>query len=124
MNYSLPWNKPLDSIEPLARNTDPETSHEAAADVSFRASAHRLLAMQALDRFGALTDYELAARTGLQQNSIGKRRKDCQDAGMVERLLDADGNSIKRPAPSGSKALVWTLTEKGRNYLRELNAQA
>ena len=109
---------------PLARNTDPETSHEAAEDVSFRASAHRLLAMQALDRYGALTDYELAARTGLQQNSIGKRRKDCQDAGMVERLLDADGNSIKRPAPSGSMSLVWTLTEKGRNYLKELNAQA
>jgi DNA-binding MarR family transcriptional regulator len=117
-NFELNWS------QPLARNTDPETSHEAAEDVSFRASAHRLLAMQALDRYGALTDYELAARTGLQQNSIGKRRKDCQDAGMVERLLDADGNSIKRPAPSGSMSLVWTLTEKGRNYLRELNAQA
>jgi len=114
----------LNWSQPLARNADPETSHEAAEDVSFRASAHRLLAMQALDRYGALTDYELAAQTGLQQNSIGKRRKDCQDAGMVERLLDADGNSIKRPAPSGSMALVWTLTEKGRNYLRELNAQA
>ena len=124
MNYNLPWNKPLDDIKPLARNNDPETSHEAAADVSFRASAHRLLALKTLDRYGALTDYELAARTGLQQNSIGKRRKDCQDAGMVERLLDADGNSIKRPAPSGSMALVWTLTEKGRSYLRELNAQA
>ena len=124
MNYNLPWNKPLDDIKPLARNNDPETSHEAAKDVSVRASAHRLLAMQTLDRHGALTDHELAARTGLQHNSIGKRRKDCQDAGMVERLLDADGNSIKRPAPSGSKALVWTLTEKGRNYLRELNAQA
>jgi DNA-binding MarR family transcriptional regulator len=124
MNYNLPWNKPLDDIKPLARNNDPETSHEAAADVSFRASAHRLLALKTFDRYGALTDYELAARTGLQQNSIGKRRKDCQDAGMVERLFDADGNSIKRPAPSGSMALVWTLTEKGRNYLRELNAQA
>ena len=120
MNYNLPWNKPLDDIQPLARNNDPETSHEAAANASFRASANKLLAMRTLDRYGALTDYELAARTGLQQNSIGKRRKDCQDAGMVERLLDADGNSIKRPAPSGSKALVWTLTEKGRLYLREL----
>ena len=113
-NFELNWS------QPLARNNDPETSHEAAANASFRASAHRLLAMRTLDRSGALTDYELAARTGLQQNSIGKRRKDCQDAGMVERLLDADGNSIKRPAPSGSKALVWTLTEKGRLYLREL----
>jgi DNA-binding transcriptional ArsR family regulator len=105
---------------PLARNSDPETSHAAAADVAFRASAHRLMALHALDRYGALTDYELADRTGLQQNSIGKRRKDCQDAGLVAVLKDEEGNNVKRPAPSGSKALVWTLTEKGRQYLRSL----
>ena len=45
-NFELNWS------QPLARNNDPETSHEAAANASFRASAHRLLAMRTLDRDG------------------------------------------------------------------------
>jgi len=109
------WTK---VILPLARNTDPETSFEAARDASFKASAHRMLALQALSQ-GAMTDFELADVTRLQQNSIGKRRKDCQDAGLVTVLKDSDGNNVKRPAPSGSKALVWTLTEKGKKFLQE-----
>jgi DNA-binding MarR family transcriptional regulator len=105
---------------PTARNTDPLTSHEAAYDTSFRASKHRVLAIMTLHRFGPLTDYELAERTGLQQNSIGKRRKDCQDAGLVTFYRDADGNKIKRLAPSKSKCLVWTLTNEGVAFVKDL----
>jgi DNA-binding MarR family transcriptional regulator len=105
---------------PTARSTDPLTSHEAAHDTSFKASKHRILAIMALHRFGPLTDYELADRTGLQQNSIGKRRKDCQDAGLVTFYRDADGNKIKRLAPSKSKCLVWMLTDAGVAYANDL----
>jgi hypothetical protein len=110
----------IDFRNPSARNTDPETSHEAAADVTFKASRHRILALKALYTYGPLTDYQLAARTGLQQNSIGKRRKDCQDAFLVDVLVDEDGKKVKRPAPSGSNALVWTLTQEGIQFVRNL----
>jgi predicted transcriptional regulator len=102
--------------EPNARDSDPETSHEAAEDAKFKASKHRLLALTTLRRFGPLTDFELASRTGIQQTSIGKRRKECQDAGLVAGLVDANGQKVKRPAPSGSSALVWTLTQEGITY--------
>tara|TARA_R110000868_G_scaffold272773_2_gene532008 strand:+ start:1930 stop:2301 length:372 start_codon:yes stop_codon:yes gene_type:complete len=108
--------------EPIARNTDPETSHSAADDATFKASKHRILALQTLYTFGPLTDFELAAKTGLQQNSIGKRRKDCQDAFLIDVLLDENGMNVKRPAPSGSKALVWTLTRDGINFVKNLEA--
>lgn len=109
--------------EPLARNTDPETSHEAAKDASFRASRHRLLALQTLDRFGPLTDFELASRTGLQQNSIGKRRKECQDSGLVMNFFTPLGEKVRRPSPSGSSALVWTLTAEGILYVKEIQGK-
>jgi len=112
--------KRIDFDEPNARNTDLETSHEAARDATFKASKHRIFALDALNRFGPLTDFELATRTGLQQTSIGKRRKECQDAGLVTVLLGASGEKIKRPAPSGSSALVWVLTAEGSLYLTNL----
>ena len=109
--------QPIRFPYPLARNSDPITSFEAARDASFKASAHRIKALQALFDFGPMTDFELADATGLQQNSIGKRRKDCQDVGFVDVLTDEDGVKVKRPAPSGSKALVWKLTQAGRDYV-------
>jgi len=109
--------KPIRFPYPLARNSDPITSFEAAKDASFKASAHRIKALQALFDFGPMTDFELADATGLQQNSIGKRRKDCQDAGLVDVLTDEDGVKVKRPAPSGSNAFVWRLTQAGRDYV-------
>ena len=105
--------------EPMARNTDPDTSHEAAKDATFHASKHRKVALFALYDYGPMTDYELAAVTGLQQNSIGKRRGDCMRAGLVRRLV-IGGEEQKRPAPSGSMALVWTLTQKGEDYTLKL----
>ena len=119
---SKPSRKQLFLIkDPMSRNSDPETSHEAANEVRFRASRHRILALTTLKRFGPLTDYELSARTGLQQNSIGKRRKECQDAGLIVGFMDAYGNNVKRPAPSGSKSLVWALTEEGSAYVSNIS---
>ena len=106
---------------PLARNSDPVTSFEAARDASFKASEHRIKALLALHEYGPMTDFELADVTGLQQNSIGKRRKDCQDAGFVDFLRDEDGVKVKRPAPSGSKALVWKLSIAGEEYVNNLD---
>src|SRR5258705_9531081 len=86
---------------PTSRPSDPETSHDAAHDAAFHASKGRLLAL-----------YELEAFTGWQKNSIGKRRLDCQRAGLVE-LVVVDGVKQRRPGPSGSDCFVWQLSSKG-----------
>ena len=104
--------------EPMSRGTDPETSHEAAAFAKFRSSKHRRMALLSLYKYGSLTDFELADITGLQQNSIGKRRCDCMRAGLVTVLLNGVGK-VKRRTPSGASALVWTLTPKGIEYVQE-----
>lgn len=97
---------------PRARNTDPSTSHAAAADASLRASAGRLAVLDAL-MSGPKTDFELATATGRQQTSAGKRRGECRDHGLVDVARDGRGEEVKRAAPSGSKALVWQITPAG-----------
>ena len=100
---------------PSARPSDPETSHEAAHDAEFHASKGRLLVLFYLNKYGPLTDFELARLTAWQQTSIGKRRHECMEAGLVEVLRNGE-DVVKRPAPSGSNARVWKLTDKGREY--------
>jgi DNA-binding transcriptional ArsR family regulator len=85
-----------------ARRGDPETSHQAARDAHVNAKTHRARVLAMLEAHpGGLTDFELAERLGLQQTSAGKRRGELRDAGLV-----VDSGS-KRPAPSGSAAIVW-----------------
>lgn len=103
---------------PLARRGDPETSYAAARDASVHASAGRLLAMRYLTH-GGYTDYELADATGWQQNSIGKRRGELMNAGLVRAARENDGAIRKRPAPSGSMAIVWEATERGLRWFMD-----
>lgn len=92
-----------------ARVTDPITSHLAAARAKTHASTGQRIALDALIRAGGdgLTDFELAAWTGWQQTSIGKRRKELEEVGYVVPTL------FTRPAPSGSPARVWCVTDAG-----------
>ena len=99
---------------PAARPTDPATSAAAAADAKVSAGSMRLAVLTWLDRAQehGMTDFELADATGRQQTSIGKRRGELRDAGLV-------GDSGRtRPSPSGSKAVVWTITDLGRARLQ------
>jgi len=92
--------------QPPARATDPSTSWDAARDARVLSGHHRQMAYDALTDAGerGLTDFELADVTGVAQTSIGKRRKELQDAGLVE------ATDMTRPAPSGSAARVWRLS--------------
>ena len=107
----LEWEAP-----PASRNSDPETCHIAAASAALRASHGRLRALRQLS-YGARTDFELAAATGVIQSSIGKRRGELRDAGFVEAAIGTDGKTEKRPSDSGSPAIVWRITDKGRAFL-------
>jgi len=90
-------------VRPVARASDPSTSWQAARDAAANAGNNRARVLRALlDVWPqGLTDYELAALVGLQQNSAGKRRGELRDAGFVEDTGE------RRPAPSGSLAIVW-----------------
>lgn len=103
---------------PAARASDPVTCHQAAESAGMRASHGRLRVLQHLADGGPMTDFELAASTGVIQTSIGKRRGECRDHGLVEAVLDR-GTAVSRKSPSGSPAIVWQITDKGRAFLQE-----
>jgi hypothetical protein len=92
----------LTFASPVARRSDPDTSHLAAALARGNAPRHRDLALKALRAAPAgLTDFELSEATGVPQTSIGVRRHELVKVGLVERT------DTYRPSPSGARAIVW-----------------
>lgn len=98
---------------PLARNSDPDTSHLAVEDAKRTANTLRARCLEAIKAAGerGLSDFELAELLGSQQTSAGKRRGELVAAGLVEKSV-VDGVEQKRPAPSGSLALVWRYRQR------------
>ena len=88
---------------PVARRSDPETSHQAAARARGKAETNRALALRTLQDAGTqgLTDFELAESTGIPQTSIGVRRHELVGMGLVVKT------SRRRLSPSGCPAIVW-----------------
>jgi predicted transcriptional regulator len=91
------------------RNTDPETSHQAAARApSVRANDRRAALIAHVENPAGITDFELAEIVGRQQTSAGKRRGELRDLGLIE------DSGLRRAAPSGSSSIVWRITMRGR----------
>ncbi len=100
---------------PRYRYHDPLTSKLAAREQTpEKLSAGRWLAMDALARFGPMTDHELAAVTGRVATSIGRRRTDLVQAGWAIATDD------RRLSPSGTPSIVWRLTIDGLAVWNEL----
>lgn len=99
--------------QPVARRSDPDTSHAAAEDAKRTANTLRWRCLQTLKAHPeGLTDFELADEVQSQQTSAGKRRGELVKAGLVEKAMWGDGvvqkrEVVKRPSPSGSLAIVW-----------------
>jgi hypothetical protein len=109
-----------DLLNRVPRTRIHDWSTSLAAATSVRLSAGRLLALQTLAAYpDGLTDFELSDLTERQQTSIGKRRGELYDYDLVEVALDDHGQPLKRPAPSGSPALVWRITPSGLAYLNQ-----
>ena len=100
-----------------ARTTDPDTSHSPTRPSW---SDDRTAALLALADAGddGLTDFELAAITGVKQTSIGKRRGELRDRGLV-----ADSGR-RRESDTRSAAIVWTITPSGRDAATERRTNA
>lgn len=99
---------------PAARMSDPDTSHEAADAHPVVRGRDRVAALKAhAEHPNGLTDFELAELVGRQQTSAGKRRGELRDLGLIEQTEE------RRPAPSGSSAIVWRVTEEGKRMANQ-----
>lgn len=94
---------------PGFRSTDPVTSAEAARGNPAQRRLDQITVLSIHARHPAgLTDFELADIMRRQQTSVGKRRGELRDAGLIE------ATELRRFAPSGSLAIVWKITEAGK----------
>lgn len=83
----------LDSIMPRSRNTDPETSHQAADQVNFSAK-HIMTILECLKTFGPMGKDGIAAHTSLDGSQVCRRLAEMQKVGLV-RLT---GHTVKSKA--------------------------
>ena len=95
---------------PRARNTDPETSHAAAASVTFETLTWmQALVLQTLHTHGPMTDEQLCVRIADDQeepvsvSGVRTRRSELAAAGMV---VDT---GKRMPTRTGRQAIVWSL---------------
>jgi hypothetical protein len=110
----LDW---LATRAPASRATDPDTSHQAAETHQITRAHDRMAVLLAhAAHQSGLTDFELADIVNRQQTSAGKRRGELRDLGMIE------ATDQRRPAPSGSAAIVWKITQLGREFVRGMSA--
>lgn len=88
----------------LARNTDPITSHQAAARAACFKASHADRILDGLAELRHATVHELSAHIGLAVVQIARRMPEMQSKGQV-RLRQIDG----APAIRGG-ARVWEMT--------------
>ena len=102
---------PAETVPPAwltgARTGDPDTSSSTSGRAK-RGLGQRLVLAALRTRPKGLTDFGLAAVTGVKQTSIGKRRGELRDAGLVE------DSGRREQSDTGASAIVWTLTTEGR----------
>lgn len=100
----------------LARNTDPLTSHEAAARIVAIGTAadHRSLLLDAVGRMPGRTCAELARMVGLDRHQASKRLPELRAAGLVRNGAD------RKCSIAGTTQMTWwptvvelRLTQKG-----------
>ncbi len=87
--------------QPLARNTDPVTSHKAAERVTFRGEHHRKI-YEALKTMKDGTFYEIAEVSGMEPASVWRRLNELE---KQSRIVQAG----KRRGPTGRMCRTWKI---------------
>lgn len=91
----------LPLFAPVARRTDPDTSHEAAASVSESAGAQREAIYAWLKRNGPATADAIDEAMGLRLTSAGRRLPELERMNLVDML---DESATTR---TGRRAHKW-----------------
>ncbi len=89
--------------EPRARASDPKTSHAAAESMVGPAAAQRKIITDALAYSGPQCADMLDYAIGWRPTTAGRRLKELEKAGLVERT------DLFAPTRSGRSAQVWKL---------------
>ena len=92
---------------PIARNTDPITSHLAAEHVTKSgARAHQNAQVAAAVRaFPGKTGFELAMASQIDRYVVARRLPECERAGLVHR------EGARKCGVTGRMALTWAATQ-------------
>lgn len=91
-----------DPIRPVARRTDPDTSHYAARSMVGEAAAQRLRVLDALRRRPAgMTCADVDLFIGWRETTASRRMPELLKLGLV---IDS---GLRRDTPSGRSAIVW-----------------
>jgi len=102
----------------LARNTDPQSSHDAAANAPTLALAARYMA--ALYKLGPMSTTEIARYWDMPRDSFSPRTRRLLDQGLIICLG-------RRPTPNPSGRVVsmnvYDLTTKGRAVVARVQAK-
>ena len=96
--------------EARARNTDPDTSHLAAEEVSphIRQLQMKVLCYAAGRGFGGFIDPEMNEDFGVQSSTYRTRRSELVDMGLIE-----DTGERLALGGKGRKHAIWRITDKG-----------
>lgn len=85
----------------LARRTDPDTSHDAAARVKEFQSSHQHRILAAIQDLGEATVDEVARKCAIAAHAVGKRIPELERAGQIV------ATGAERAGDSGRLQRVW-----------------
>ncbi len=95
----------LDVRSPAARNTDPNSSHDAAAHVTLSGARakQQAMAVKAVEQYPGLTSLELANRTSMDRYVLARRLPEAEEGLAVRRGQE------RRCSISGRLAITWWM---------------
>jgi hypothetical protein len=105
---------------PIARNSDPFTSHEAAEVLTMtgvRAAQQRLAAL-AVKQYPGLTSLELSQRARMDRYMLARRLPECEEAKEVRR------GQVKKCSVSGRSAVTWYPPEVAEQLSLQMTVAA
>ena len=101
-----------------ARNTDPLTSHAAAASISVADMEFAVLRVIARSGSNGRTWKEQEQNCNLPRQTISPRWRPLCKKGLIEKRYDTQGNVLTRSGWSSRQQTVWFVTPLGVSMLR------
>lgn len=93
----------LFGVSPRARNTDPNTSHEAARSMDVTAASHRGRILKLLKEQGGATGDAIDKALGWKHATANRRLPELRELGLIEMSEDT---AVTR---SGRRARIWRI---------------
>lgn len=105
----LPLADPASNSRGLVHEHSTDTERAAAALVLPRTGTGRLRVLTIIaESVEPLTDYDISELTGLRLYTAAPRRGELLRSGWIE------DSGLRRPTDTGTNAIAWRLSERGR----------